>query len=211
MIAAAYRALAGRCYDAWFAPAEAAGLSDLRARQLAPAGGLAMEIGAGTGLNLPHYPAAVGEITLTEPDRTMARRLAARRATVARPTRLLRVQAESLPFADRSFDTVVSTFALCTVADPEQALAEARRVLRPDGRLLFLEHVRSELPGLARWQDRLAPAWRVVSVGCRCNQPSLELIRQAGFEIEQLSTGDLPKAAPLWRPYVLGCAVPAAG
>lgn len=207
MIGAVQRVLAGNAYDLWFAASEAAGLSDLRRRHLAPAIGATLEVGSGTGLNLAHFPATVTELTLTEPDRTMAHRLAARRSQTALTTRLLRVRGESLPFADRSFDTVVSTFALCTVDDPQRTLAEARRVLRPGGTLLFLEHVRSKNVRLRRWQDRLAPAWRVVSVGCRCNQDTLSLLRSARFEIIRLDEGNLPKAPPLWRPYVVGEAV----
>lgn len=206
MIGSAYRRLAGSLYDRWFRPAEAAGLSVIRAGLLRETSGATVEIGAGTGLNLAHYPLDLVDLVLTEPDPTMARQLSARRARAGRPTRQLRTPAEALPMADASMDVVVATFALCTVDDPRLALMEARRVLKPGGRLLFLEHVRSDVRRSARWQDRLAPAWRVVSVGCRCNQDTMELIRQAGFRVDDVVTGELPKAAPLWRPYVAGTA-----
>lgn len=206
MIGAAYRALVARCYDLWFSPAEAAGLSKLRAEQLRPAAGRVLELGAGTGLNLSHYPHGIDELVLTEPDPHMVRRLDRRRRSSPAGHRLLRVPGEALPFDEGAFDAVVSTFVLCTVDDPDRALAEARRVLRPGGTLLFLEHVRSSDPALARWQDRLAPAWRVVSAGCRCNQDTLAHVRAAGFELGRLRRGGLPMAPPLWRPYVLGAA-----
>ena len=112
--------------------------------------------------------------------------------------------AVSLPFEDESFDTAVSTVCLCTVPDQQRALAEVRRVLRPGGRFLFLEHVRSADPRMARRQDRLNPVWRAVTNGCNCNRATLEAIEQAGFTVEAVERGELPKQPSWVKPYVLG-------
>ncbi len=203
----AYGNLIARLYDGWYEPAERAGLAALRERQLASAAGSVLEIGAGTGLNLDHYPGAVDCLTLVEPDAAMMRRLAPKLVDTPARTRVLIAPAEHLPCADESVDFVISTFVLCTTPSPARALREVRRVLRPDGRLLFLEHVRSDEARLRRLQDRLAPAWRRISYGCHCNRPTLDTIRATGFEIAAVHTGGLPKAPALWRPYVLGQAV----
>ncbi len=193
-------------YDRMSAPAERAGLADLRDALLRDARGSVLEIGAGTGLNLEHYrPDA--DIVLTEPAEPMARRLERRVAAIGRGGSVIRAPAEALPFPDAMFDTVVSTLALCSVDDARRALEELHRVLRPGGQLLFLEHVRSDDPRLARRQDRLARPWRVVADGCRCNQPTLSLIQAAGFTLEYVERGDLPRALPLVRPLVHGRAV----
>jgi SAM-dependent methyltransferase len=119
----------------------------------------------------------------------------------------VRAPAEELPFPDDTFDTAVSTLALCTVGDPERALGEIKRVLKPGGRLLVLEHVRSEEPKLARWQDRIAPVWRRFGHGCHCNRPTPDLISGAGFGDVAFEHGSLPKAPPVVRPLVSGHAV----
>ena len=131
-----------------------------RKELLARARGRTVEIGAGTGLNVPHYPDDLDELFLVEPDAAMRSRLAKSVRRSGRRARLVDAPAEHLPFADGSVDTVVSTFVLCTVDAPDLALREIARVLQPDGQLLFIEHVRSESPTLARWQDRLAEPWR---------------------------------------------------
>jgi ubiquinone/menaquinone biosynthesis C-methylase UbiE len=195
-------------YDRWYEPAESAGLSELRTQQLASAAGTVLEIGAGTGLNLPHYPPSVELLTLTEPDRAMMRRLAPKLLDTSLRTSVAISPAERLPCPDASVDVVACTFVLCTTPSPGRALREIRRVLKPGGRLLFFEHVRADEPRQRRLQDRLAPAWRRVSYGCHCNRPTLDTIQASGFEIAALQTGDLPKAPALWRPYVLGQAVP---
>ena len=137
----------------------------------------------------------------------MARRLERRMKKQDRAIELVRAAAEDLPFEDGSFDFAVSTLVLCAVEDQPRALREVRRVLKPDGRLLFIEHVRSEDDGLARWQDRLNWLNQFV-VNCDCNRPTLQGIRAAGFSITDVTHGELKKAPPFVRPLVLGTAVP---
>jgi SAM-dependent methyltransferase len=127
-----------------------------------------------------------------------------------RDAKILRAPAEDLPFDDHSFDVAVSTLVLCGVDDQPRALRELRRVLRPGGRLLFIEHLRSGDPGTARLQDRLNWLNRLV-VCCDCNRPTLDSIRAAGFTVTEVEHTELPKAPPFVRPMVLGSAtVPAA-
>jgi ubiquinone/menaquinone biosynthesis C-methylase UbiE len=194
-------------YDRMMAGTEEAGLARMRAELIPRAEGRVIEIGAGTGRNLDHYTGAARQLVLTEPEEPMAARLRARAAATDLPVEVTSAPAESLPFEDASFDTAVTTLALCTVDDPDQALAELRRVLRPGGQLLFLEHVRSRNPRLARWQDRFAPVWRMVGHGCNCNRPTADSIRRAGFELEQLEHDRVPKAPPIVRPAIRGRAV----
>ena len=192
-------------YDRMLAAAEDAGLRERRRELLAQARGRVLEIGAGTGLNAQHYTDAVTDLVFCEPEEPMARRL---RERVSRG-RVVSAPAEALPFDDASFDTVVSTLVLCTVRDPEAALAEIRRVLAPGGRLLLLEHVRAEDPKLARWQDRLHGPWHWVGRGCHCNRDTAANLRAAGFDV-RVEPMKLPKAAPLVRPAIVGEATPAA-
>ena len=146
-------------YDPFLALGERRGMASRRRALLALARGRVLELGAGTGLNLAHYPAAVGELVLTEPDSAMCARLARRVARSGRDATVVAARAEALPFRDGAFDTVVSTLVLCTVEDPVAAVREVRRVLAPGGRLLFAEHVRASAPRLARWH-RVAPLAR---------------------------------------------------
>ncbi len=199
-------------YDRASARIDAAGFEEHRARLLAAASGRVLEIGAATGLNLDRYPESARELVLAEPDPNMAKRLERRAAASDRAVRVVRAPAERLPFPDGSFDTVVSSLVLCTVPDQPRALAEVRRVLAPGGRLLFLEHVRSREPRLARWQDRLNPVWRRLVAGCNCNRDTLGAIAAAGFRLEEVEESEFPRAAPvcpLVRPLVRGSAVPA--
>ncbi len=193
-------------YDRGLAVSEDAGLRDRRAALLAGARGRTLEIGAGTGLNLAHYGAAVTELTVAEPEAPMARRLRDRAASAPVVPRVVEAPAERLPFADGAFDTVVSTLVLCTVDDPGLALAEIRRVLTPGGQLLFLEHVRAQDPRVARRQDRLDPLWRRVAHGCRCNRDTAALLASAGLAPERLEHGRIPKATPIIRPSIEGVA-----
>jgi len=164
-----------------------------------------LEIGAGTGLNLAHYPGELEELLLTEPVDPMARRLESRLRRSGVPGRVLRAGAEALPVATDSIDTVVATMVLCTVPDPEAALAEIRRVLRPDGRLLFCEHVRSDKHGLSRWQERLAGPWEAFADGCRCTQDTLGMIERA-LHIERLEHEEWRGMPSLVRPLIVGAA-----
>jgi SAM-dependent methyltransferase len=170
-------------YDPFLALGERRGMAARRRALLSSARGRVLELGAGTGLNLSHYP-AVAELVLTEPDHAMRGRLARRVAKSRRPARVVAAGAEALPFADASFDTVVSTLVLCTVQDLDAALAEVRRVLAPGGRLLLIEHVRASSSRLERWQDRLAGPWGAFADGCRCNQPTVERLEAAGLRVD---------------------------
>ena len=195
-------------YDRMSRKGEEAGLRALRQNLLAEASGRVLEIGAGTGLNIPHYNGAVDSLIVTEPEPAMIRRLErAAHAHMPGP-QVLRAHAEDLPFDDDSFDTVVSTLVLCGVDDQVRALGEVRRVLRPGGRLLFLEHVRSDDPGLARFQDRMNWLNRLV-VQCDCNRPTLATIESEGFSVSRLEQTAMPKAPKFVRPLILGTALPA--
>jgi ubiquinone/menaquinone biosynthesis C-methylase UbiE len=193
-------------YDRMMASTERDGLEAHRAALLANASGDVLEIGGGTGANLRHYGRGVTTLTITEPEPPMAKRAQARIAEEAPGARLLRAPAEDLPFADDSFDTAVSTLVLCTVDDQPRALRELRRVLRPGGRVLFLEHVRSDDPKLARWQDRMLPFSRCVAHGCHCNRPTLDSIRAAGFDVTEIEHDTLKHAPPFVRPLIVGTA-----
>jgi ubiquinone/menaquinone biosynthesis C-methylase UbiE len=159
----------------------------LRAGLLAPVQGSVLELGVGTGLNLPHYPTTVARVAAVDPARLLPQVLTDRRARVPFPVELQHVSAEALPYGDRSFDFVVSTWTLCTIPDPVAALREAARVLKPSGRFLFLEHGRSDDPRTAAWQDRLNPIQHVVGCGCNLNRRIDELISRADLRIFHLN------------------------
>jgi ubiquinone/menaquinone biosynthesis C-methylase UbiE len=197
-------------YDLFLEQMERKGLRDMRRELLSGARGRTLEIGAGTGLNIDHWPGQVDELVLTEPDPHMARQLRKKTAGAKRDVDVIEAPGERLPFPDDSFDTVALTLVLCTVPEPEAALREVARVLRPGGRFLFLEHVRSQEEGLARWQDRLHGPWYLFGDGCHCNRDSLATIEASLLELERSERGDLPGAVPLVRPYVSGQATAAA-
>lgn len=192
-------------YDRQMAKVERAGLGALRATLLSAADGRVLEIGAGTGANLPHYGAGVESLTVTEPELPMVRRLERRVREQAPLTKVLRAPAEDLPFDDDTFDTVVSTLVLCGVDDQPRALRELRRVLRPGGKLILIEHVRSDEARLARLQDRMNGLNRFVA-GCECNRPTLDSIRAEGFEVGQLERTTWKKVPPFVRPLIVGAA-----
>jgi ubiquinone/menaquinone biosynthesis C-methylase UbiE len=198
-----------RLYDRMISGTERAGLAQMRRDLLARARGRTLELGAGTGLNLPHYTGAVTELVLAEPDPHMAKRLTQRlqdEGTAAGRASVIEAPAEDLPFDDGSFDTVVATLVFCTVENPNKAITEARRVLVEAGSLLFLEHVRGETRQLAWWQDRLERPWGWVAGGCHPNRATDHLLAGAGFWIEQLDRDRMPRA-PRWvRPMIRGVA-----
>ena len=206
-----YEATFGRVwtavYDRALKGTEDAGLRETRREALRTARGRTIDLGAGTGANLELYPDAVTELVFSEPDPHMAKQLRRKLAASGRVGELVEAPAERLPFADSSFDTAVFTLVLCTVPDPAAALAEAARVLKPGGRLLFVEHVRAEDPGLARWQDRLEGPWRFLGYGCHCNRDTLAAIEASPLELEEVKHGRLPKAPPIVRPLVHGSAL----
>ena len=192
-----------RLYDPFLALGERRGMAAHRRSLLAGAAGRVLELGAGTGLNLQHYPASVEELVLSEPDTAMRAALERRVARSERRARVVAAPAEALPFADATFDTVVSTMVLCTVDDAGLAVAEARRVLRPGGRLLFVEHVRAGTPRLGRWQDRLAAPWAAFAQGCRCNRPT-EALLEREFRLENIERGTWRGMPALVHPLVIG-------
>jgi ubiquinone/menaquinone biosynthesis C-methylase UbiE len=203
-----YGRLFARFYDRALADTEAAGLAARRAALLTQARGRVLELGAGTGLNLAHYPPGLEWLVLTEPEEPMLVRLRDRAAAALDPPpTVIAAPAERLPFDDACFDTVVTTLTLCTVADLPAALAEARRVLVPGGRLLFLEHVRSDDPRLARRQDLLAPLWRRVGHGCNCNRVTLAAIEDAALDVLDVDHGRMPRAPQIVKPLIAGVAV----
>ena len=193
-------------YDHMMAKTEKAGLGAHRQALLPAATGDVLEIGAGTGTNLLYYGEGVRTLTFTEPEKPMARRLQKRILERRPDAKLLRAPAEDLPFNDDSFDTVVATLVLCTVDDQPRALRELRRVLRPGGRLLFIEHVRSADEKLARLQDRMLRFNIRVGHGCHCNRPTLEGIRSAGFAVTELERDTLKHTPSFVRPLIVGVA-----
>jgi len=158
----------------------------LRGALLKPVYGEVLELGVGTGLNLPHYPEAVMRLHAVDPVVMLPRKVAERRTRCRCPVLIQDVAAESLPHADRFFDCVVSTWTLCTVSDPVQALREVGRVLKPAGTFLFLEHGRSDDPAMAAWQDRFNPVQNVIGCGCNLNRQIDRLIAQAGLNVTTL-------------------------
>jgi ubiquinone/menaquinone biosynthesis C-methylase UbiE len=192
-------------YDKIGKASEAAGLRDQRELLLAQAHGATIEVGAGTGLNLTHYPEAITRLVLVEPDPHMTRRLRRRVAVVRPEAEVLEATADQLPFADGSFDTAVVTFVLCSVPDPDAALTEIARVLRPGGRLLFAEHVRSDDPSVAQKQDRRPFPYPLI--GCHPNRATLDTITSSPLRPEKVTHGEVPKAPKIERPLIIGTAL----
>ena len=192
-------------YDTMNRPLERQVLAERRSRLVSGLRGRVLDVGAGTGANLAHFRAA-SAVVAAEPDPAMRARLAGKLGGASVPVEVSAAAAESLPFPAGSFDAVVCTLVLCTIADPERALAEARRVLTPGGRLVVLEHVRGT-GALARWQDRVCPIWTRVAAGCHPNRDTRSAIEQAGFTVEQAETFDpLPRLVPA-RPWLYATAV----
>jgi ubiquinone/menaquinone biosynthesis C-methylase UbiE len=164
-------------------------LAAYRRRLLPAAEGRVLEVGIGSGLNLPHYARTATRIIGLDPSAkllSMAERTA---KGVSLPIEFLKGSAEAIPLEDKSVDTVVTTWTLCTIPDVVRALSEMRRVLKPGGRLLFVEHGRAPDAKVRRWQDRLTPLWKRLAGGCHLNRPIRQLIEESGFRIERLDTG----------------------
>ena len=198
-------------YDPFLALGERAGMRDLRRHVLADAHGRVLEIGAGTGLNMPLYPSAVTSLTLTDPEPPMVARLLKRtRLDSGRAVEVVLAPAERLPFSDDCFDTVVCTLVLCTVADLLASLHEIGRVLVPGGRLLFIEHVRAADARLARWQDRFHGPWRRFAYGCHCNRDIVAALRENGFDVAGVQQRRWRGMPAIVRPLAIGTASPVA-
>jgi ubiquinone/menaquinone biosynthesis C-methylase UbiE len=191
-------------YDLFNQPAERAGLRQQRRDLLAQGTGATIEIGAGTGLNLSHYPPAVTRLVLIEPDPYMSRRLRRRVSRLGRDAEILDATCDQLPFPDASFDTAVVTFTLCSVPDEQAALSEITRVLVPGGRLLFFEHVRSADPRIAAKQDKIPFPYPLI--GCHPNRDTLREIEASPLAVESVRSGELPKAPAIERPMIVGTA-----
>ena len=192
-------------YDRMSRSSEEAGVGEMRQRLLGGVSGDILELGAGTGMNLSHYDEALASLVLTEPEPAMLRRLQPKALKQAPNAKVVQASAEDLPFEDASFDAVVSTLVLCGVDDQARALQEAKRVLRPGGRLLFIEHVRSDDPKLARFQDRMNRLNHFL-VGCDCNRQTLAAIEEQGFTVSKVEPTVLPKAPKFVRPAIVGVA-----
>lgn len=167
-------------------------LLPFRQRVIGAAEGRVLEIGIGSGMNLPLYGSAVKFVIGLEPSSELLRMARTRVEAATRPTALLDASAEAIPLDAGSVDTVVTTWTLCTIPNAARALGEMRRVLRPGGRLLFVEHGRAPEPGVARWQDRLDPLWSRLAGGCHLNRKIDDLISGNGFIIENLENARLP-------------------
>lgn len=170
---------------------------DLKAERsvaVTEAAGEVLEIGVGIGANFEHYPSAVTAVVAVEPSNGMNTRAQRARDRAAVPVQLVAGDGQSLPFASGSFDTVLTLFVLCTIPDPDRTLSEARRVLKPGGTLLFMEHVSAPEPGLRRWQRRLEPVWKRIGCGCHLTRDTESKIIEAGFEVTDIDRYWLSKA-----------------
>ena len=194
-------------YDSMAGGMEKNVFADLRRRLVEGAHGRVLDVGAGTGANLPHYrPDQISELVLFDLDSGMLDRARQKAAALAMKVAFRVGSAEDLPFEDGAFESVVFTLSLCTIPDPARALHEAKRVLAADGRLLVLEHVRAQDAGMARWQGRLNPVWRLIASGCHLDRDTLALIEAAGFVVESADVA-LEKALPFpLRPRLLAVA-----
>lgn len=163
--------------------------------------GKVLEIGIGSGLNIPLYTSQVEYLYGLDPSRELWALARQRCAQAAFAIEYLACSAESIPCADATFDTVVSTWTLCSIPDPLQALQEIRRVLKPQGRMIFIEHGQAPDSGVRIWQNRINPLWRRLAGGCNLNRPVQELIRQAGFVLAHYTTGYLPGPKPFGYLY----------
>ena len=197
-------------YPRLVARSEKAGLREVRRRLVAQAEGRVLEVGAGSGLNLPHYTDRVSELIVSEPSPHMLDHL--REALERDPPpvgtwKLAEADADQLPFGEGSFEAVVCTFVLCTVPDPERTVGEIARVLKPGGRLLFLEHVHAgEGTLLGRVQDLVEVPHRYLAAGCHPNRRTERLLRGSPLEVEGLEHGAQPRSVPTVRPTIVGSA-----
>ncbi len=199
--------LMARFYDASMRKTEQLCLSDWRAELLAQARGEVLEVGGGTGINLPYYPANLNRVILSEPDRHMRQQLAAKLPQAAgRSFQLTEWSAEAIPLPDASLDTIVCTLVLCSVPEQARSLAELYRVLRPGGQLLYLEHVIAEDPALQRWQRLVTPIWKSCCGNCHLTRDTGRALEEAGFRHERQTEAQMLGAPAIARRTIRGCA-----
>lgn len=167
-------------------------LAPFRERVIGGAEGRVLEIGAGSGRNLPLYGTGVDEVIALEPDASLTRIAESRAKERSRPVEWIEASAEEIPLENGSVDTAVSTWTMCSIPHLTQALREMRRVLKPGGRLLFVEHGLSPEPRVQKWQNLIDPLWSRISGGCHLNRPIRRMIEDAGFQIERVDTCYLP-------------------
>ena len=192
-------------YDTLMKSTEKGCLAEWRSELLASLSGAVLEVGAGTGANLAHYPAAVSRLVLAEPDPAMRRRLAGR---IGQRGEIIDSPAEKLPFRDRTFDAVVCTLVLCSARDPAAALSEMHRVLKLGGSLRFIEHVAAaDSSGRLKWQRRIEPLWKRLMGNCHVTRRTEEAIGAAGFTLIEVKRESLRKAIPIVRPTIRGVAI----
>jgi ubiquinone/menaquinone biosynthesis C-methylase UbiE len=195
-------------YDRFMRRSEEACLAQWRAELLRELSGAVLEVGAGTGVTLPHYPRSIARLVLCEPDAHMRRKLKKKAAAPAlRDIEISDASLDSLPFMDGEFDAVVCSLVLCSVPDQPAALAEIARVLKPGGRLVFLEHVAADgRPERLKWQRRIEPVWKHLMGNCHLTRRTEAAIAAAGFEIERIQRESIRKALPIVRPSIRGIA-----
>jgi ubiquinone/menaquinone biosynthesis C-methylase UbiE len=195
-------------YDRFMRASEEACLAQWRAELLRDLSGAVLEVGAGTGLMLAHYPRSIARLVLCEPDAHMRGKLNKKAAAPAlRNIEISDASLDSLPFKAGEFDTVVCSLVLCSVPDPRAALAEIARVLKPGGRLVFLEHVAADgRPERLKWQRRIEPVWKHLMGNCHLTRRTEAAIAAAGFEIERIQRESIRKALPIVRPSIRGIA-----
>lgn len=182
-------------------------LQQERQRTLSQAHGEVLEIGFGTGLNVPHYPPKLSWLRAVDPVKMLPAKVEARASQASFPIQIQYVSAETLPFEDARFDCAVSTFTLCSVRDPKTVLGEVRRVLKPGGLFLFLEHGRSDDAKIAKWQDLLTPVQRLIACGCHFNRRIDDLITQAGLSLAQLDRFRIPELPQIAAEMYRGAAI----
>jgi ubiquinone/menaquinone biosynthesis C-methylase UbiE len=176
-------------------------LVPFRERVIAAAEGRVLEIGVGSGMNLPFYRPPVREVLALEPAPRLVAMARSASGTARMPVSFLEASAEAIPLDDHCVDTIVTTWTLCSIPQAAMALADMRRVLRPGGKLLFVEHGLAPDAGVRWWQDRLTPAWRRFSGGCHLNRPMRSMIEDAGFRIDRIETGYIPGPRPMTFMY----------
>jgi len=182
-------------------------LDPYRHKIIGSARGLVLEVGVGSGMNLPLYGRAVDRVYGLDPTPELLDLARQRAREAAVPIFLVRASAEEIPFATSVFDTAIMTWTLCSIPKPTIALAEIRRVLKSDGQLVFVEHGLSPQIGVARWQHRLTPSWSWISGGCHLDRKTDDLLRRAGFDIKDLATGYI-KGPRAWTFMYEGAAKP---